>query len=214
METSAKPSPELEAVVLAAGLSSRVPEFKPLLPWFGTSVLGAVVAGFRSRCARVLVVTGHRRAEIEAALAGWPGVELVHNPDYREGMFGSVQAGLARVRAGRFFICPGDQPLVGPALLDLLLAAWPAEGDGRPRALAPSWRGRGGHPVLAEAALLPLAAAEPRGSSLKALLGRVDRRFVAVDDQGAVADIDSVDDYRRLLGLAASEDNERSRHEQ
>lgn len=32
------------------------------------------------------------------------------NPDYRRGMFGSIQVGVSEVRSEHFFICHGDMP--------------------------------------------------------------------------------------------------------
>ena len=49
-----------------------------------------------SRAKPVIVVTGHEREKVEAALKGLP-VRLVHNPDYAEGLGTSLKAGIAAV---------------------------------------------------------------------------------------------------------------------
>ena len=59
------------AIVLAAGESRRMGTLKPLLPFGSGSVIGQVVRSLQaSPIDAVLVVVGHRGAEIAAHLAG------------------------------------------------------------------------------------------------------------------------------------------------
>src|SRR5690554_4236235 len=86
---------ELGAVVLAAGLSSRMgTRNKLLLPFHGEAILRRVVRACLAVCdLPVRVVTGHEADRIAALLADLP-VVLVHNPDYRAGQMTSLVAGL------------------------------------------------------------------------------------------------------------------------
>src|SRR5690242_19117683 len=87
------------AIVLAAGESRRMGQLKPLLPFGPRTVIETVVASLSaSRVGEILVVTGHRSEEVEAALAQAP-VRVVRNPDYRRGMLSSVQRGVAAAPA-------------------------------------------------------------------------------------------------------------------
>src|SRR6201987_4453208 len=78
-----------------------------------------------SKARPVIVVTGHQRERVEAALAGL-AVTFVHNPDYAEGMSTSVKAGIAAVPADAdgAIVCLGDMPQVDAKLIDRLLAAF------------------------------------------------------------------------------------------
>ncbi|MDR1376187.1 MAG: NTP transferase domain-containing protein, partial [Synergistaceae bacterium] len=100
------------AVVVAAGLSSRMGEFKPLLPFLGSTVIGTVVSTLRSAgAANVIVVTGRNAECLKTAL---PGVQYVHNASYASTpMFVSVGLGLAEAARGtdRIFFTPADAPL-------------------------------------------------------------------------------------------------------
>ena len=71
-----------------------------------------------SRADPVIVVTGHQRAEVEAALAGLR-VRIVHNPDFAEGLGTSLRAGIAAVPADAdgAIVCLGDMPQVDAALM-------------------------------------------------------------------------------------------------
>ena len=86
---------KIGAVVAAAGLSSRMGAFKPLLPFDGDTVIGRCIANLRGAGAEeIVVVTGHRGDELTAHLRSL-GVTTVHNPDYAcTQMFDSLKLGL------------------------------------------------------------------------------------------------------------------------
>ncbi len=95
----------------------------------------------------VIVVTGHQDREIRNALAGKP-VRFVHAADYAEGMAASLRAGIAALSGeiSAVLICLGDMPLVEPALLNRIVAAYdPVEGR---EIILPSFQGQRGNPVL------------------------------------------------------------------
>ena len=72
----------LGGVILAAGLSSRMKQFKPLMMIDGKSMIRHVIDLMRGAGAEtIVVVTGHNRARIEAHLAD-AGVLFAFNPDY------------------------------------------------------------------------------------------------------------------------------------
>ncbi|MBU1154295.1 MAG: NTP transferase domain-containing protein [Proteobacteria bacterium] len=141
-------------LVLAAGLSSRMKQFKPLLPLGGQSVLARVVGLLRGAgAAPVLVVLGHRATELEPVVRSL-GATPVLNPDYEQGMFSSLRAGLAALppTCRAFFLLPVDIPLVRPHTLARLHAAWD---QGRGPVLHPTFQGEWGHPPLIAASLAP-----------------------------------------------------------
>ena len=86
-----EPAPEngrrVAAVVLAAGRSTRMGAINKLIAEIGGKPLVRIAAeqALASRAKPVIVVTGHERERVEAALAGLP-VRFVHNPDYAEGL--------------------------------------------------------------------------------------------------------------------------------
>ncbi len=60
----------ISAILLAAGLSSRMGQPKLLLPWGGTTVLGQVVSTFAAAgIEEIIVVTGGAREQIEGLVA-------------------------------------------------------------------------------------------------------------------------------------------------
>jgi molybdenum cofactor cytidylyltransferase len=142
-------APRIAALVLAAGQSRRMgPENKLLADVDGKPmVVRAVEAARASQAETVIVVTGHERDRVEAALEGLP-VQFVHNPDFAQGLSTSLHRGLAALPAGTdgVAVCLGDMPRVEAAAIDRLIAAFdPIEG----RAICvPTWDGKRGNPVL------------------------------------------------------------------
>lgn len=182
----------IAAVVLAAGTSSRLPDHKLLLPLGKQSVIERVVeVALAAPLDPVVVVLGHRADEVAAVLGSRP-VLRVHNPYYAQGQSTSVRAGLAALpggaRAAVFFL--GDQPLVGPAVVEALVAAYLRTGAW---VVYPTYQGRRGNPVLfAREAFAHLAALEGDQGG-RGLIDVLKERALSVPvaDPGVLFDIDT-----------------------
>jgi len=148
--TAPKAAPRIAAIVLAAGRSARMgPDNKLLAPMpDGRPMIAQTVDHVLASTARpVIVVTGHQDAEIRAALSDRP-VRFVHAEDFAEGLAASLHAGIAALSSGlgAALICLGDMPLIAPATLDRLIAAFdPTEGR---EIILPTFEGQRGNPVL------------------------------------------------------------------
>jgi len=143
------PTHRIAAVVLAAGRSTRMGAVNKMLAEIGGKPLVRIAAeqALASRARPVVVVTGHQREKVEAALTGLP-VRFVHNPDYAEGLGTSLKAGIAAVPADAdaAIVCLGDMPQVDGALIDKLLAGFDPERGAL--VVVPSIDGRRGNPVV------------------------------------------------------------------
>lgn len=189
------------AVILAAGFSSRMGGFKPLMDLGGMTVLSRCVHAFREAgIGSPLVVTGHRASEVEAE-AVLLGVSATRNDEYADGMFSSVRtaacacAGLSGLDA--FFILPADIPLVRPATLILMLDAY----DGR--VAYPVFADERGHPPLIPASLIPRILAHDGRGGLQGLLESEPSLDVPVWDRGILLDADTPDDFAVLRRRAS-----------
>lgn len=192
----------LGGVIVAAGCSSRMGAFKPLLPLdeMKTPILRQEVNLLLSQgVSHVLVVTGHRAKEVERTLSGSPKtVRTVYNPNYREDMFRSVQAGVAALPEGidGFFFLPADCPAVEPATLERLAAAFETV---CPPLCVPQYGGRRGHPPLISTELKgPLLAYDGEGG-LKQFLRQYQALEIPVDDPEIMRDMDTPEEYQALL---------------
>jgi len=144
-----KKQQHVAAVVLAAGRSTRMGAVNKLIAEIGGKPLVRIAAeqALASRASPVIVVTGHERDKVEAALADLP-VRVVHNPDYADGLGTSLKTGIAAVPADAdgAIICLGDMPQVDARLIDKLLAAFDPEKGAL--VVVPSIEGRRGNPVV------------------------------------------------------------------
>jgi molybdenum cofactor cytidylyltransferase len=143
--------PNISAILLAAGLSSRLgrDRNKLLIPLGGVPAVRRVALALtESGAAEVIAVTGHEAPEVEAALAGL-GITTIHNPDYETGQASSLTAGLKNAAPGAdgFLFVLGDQPLLEARLIDTLIQAFAAS-RGNALAAAPFFGGRRGNPAI------------------------------------------------------------------
>ncbi|MGF1426036.1 nucleotidyltransferase family protein [Kitasatospora sp. LaBMicrA B282] len=189
----------MAAVVLAAGGGRRLGgRPKALLPFRGRPLVEHAVEVVRAGgCTPVLVVLGAAREQVLAE-ADLTGCTVLANPDWAEGMGGSLRAGLAALPPG----CSGalvalvDTPGVTPAAVARLVAAHRAGAE----LAAASYTGRRGHPVLIGAAHLAEAAAGARGDAgARALLARrsAQLRLVECGDVAVPDDLDTPADLAR-----------------
>ena len=189
-------------LILAAGESRRMGSPKALLRYREETFLDTLTALFGRRCPVVIVVLGSQAAQIRSA-ALRPATFVV-NPDYARGMTGSLQCGLRALppEADAVLFTLVDHPAVAPATIDALLA--PIQ---RPAPLlrVPRYRSQRGHPIWFSRDLAPEFLALPPDGAARDVVRRHRNRteFLDLDDPGIVADIDSPDDYRALLGAGA-----------
>lgn len=200
-------------LILAAGLSSRMGCFKPLLPLANSSVVRTAIAGcLEAGIRNIVVVTGHRRSELLAEISNLP-VQTVHNECYRGGMFSSVLTGVKALPADiqAFYLLPGDMPLVQPSTYTALALAFkPGLG-----VIYPEWQGRRGHPPLIAASCIPELLKWHGEGGLRCFLQQYAQlsATVSVSDPGILLDMDTPTDYQRLQEYTC-ESKEANMHKQ
>ena len=202
-----KPEPVLgragvAAVVLAAGQSTRMAPYHKLLvaDRGGKTMIARVVDNVLSSGVRpVLVVVGHREAELRAALGGRP-VTFVAAADYAAGLSASLKAGIAAVpdTARGAIVCLGDMPLVTGRMLDRLVAAYDP-GEGRSIVL-PVHGGKPGNPVLWDRRYFGEILALSGDSGARKLLDRHAEQVAEVDlgDDAVLRDFDTLESLATL----------------
>lgn len=187
-------------VILAAGAARRFGRPKPLLDFGGEPLIRRVVRqAVASRLADTQVVVGYRGEEIGFALAGH-AVSIVDNPRWSEGQSTSVRAGVSHLPSSTeaaLFI-NADQPFVTTELIDRLVATWKRTGAG---IVVPACEGRRGSPVLFAHRLFSELEAIEGDRGGRQLFERHEHELHEMpwSEPLALADIDTEDDYRRLL---------------
>ena len=187
-------------LVLAAGLSRRMGEFKPLLPFRGKTLIENTIDSILSSGAhQVVVVTGHRADELEAVLGEkYEGrVILTRNHEFATtDMLHSIQIGCkAMPECDAFFLLPGDMPVVEPATFRKMLL----QRDGTLGVIFPTLDGYRKHPPLVDYRLIPQILGFHGEGGLRQFWQEREAmvRTVAVDDAGVWVDLDTQEDYKK-----------------
>ena len=188
-------------MILAAGLSERMsgPLPKQLLPvGGGTLVSLAVRHAEESKLDRVVVVTGHRAAEVAASIAGGRAT-IVENPHYRHGNMTSFRVGAgALADCDACVVLLADMPGVTTEMIDRLVAEWE---QNRPWAAVCSYRGRLAHPLLLSAAALLEATGVEGANGVWRFLGAAADRVVEIPfDRAVPLDVNTAADYDLIAG--------------
>lgn len=190
------------ALIAAAGLSSRMGSFKPLLLLGEKAALEHVVDNFRMAGVDwVVVVAGHKADDLMPLLRK-KGAVVLHNPDYEtSGMFESVLIGLnyLKNKCRAVYIQPGDMPCIRP---ETICRLWDAMQESGADVAHPSYLGKKhGHPVLFSAgavgALLAHDGTDGLRGAIRTIAGtKID---VTVEDSGVMLDMDRPEHYQNLL---------------
>ncbi len=189
----------ITAIVLAAGLSTRMGTQKLLLPWGDTTVIGNVLATLKkSGLSAIRVVTGGAQAALRDVVRNM-GCELVFNKDYANGeMLTSVQVGIKDLgtEVEAILIVLGDQPQIEGRVVVQILEHF--EGNHHPL-IVPSYHMHRGHPwLLARPYWEEVMALKPP-STLRDFLNTYQDHieYLTVDTPRILQDLDTREDYTR-----------------
>ncbi len=182
------------AILLAAGESRRMGSPKPLLAWQGSTLIEYQISQLREAgVADVIAVLGHRAQDI-LPLVTAAGARGIINENYREGRASSLRTGADAVMgAETIVIISVDQPR-SAAVTRRLLA------EHTSGITVASHRGRRGHPVILDGALLvELREVDETTQGLRAVLARhaPDVREIAFESAAVLLDLNTSEDYRQ-----------------
>lgn len=210
-----------DGMIVAAGLSSRMGGFKPLMDLGGKTFIAREIQTLRSGGVRdIAVITGHRADEVEeAARAASQGdIHFLRNDRYEQTkMFDSVRMGLeyferkshtpeGKSLDGIFFL-PVDVPLFTQFTMEY--EKWRFESDSGKETpgevYCPYYEGAPGHPLLIRVSALQELLAHDGERGLKGAYERLGERVIHLDvtDRASVMDADTKEDFCRLQEHAA-----------
>jgi len=192
------------AIILAAGYSSRMGSFKPLMEIDGKTALQRCIELFEDCGIKdITVVTGHLNDSIEKELSSVRGgldeIRIVLNEEYSKGMFTSIKAGVRSLpkETSAFFILPVDIPAVQVCTIKKMLKSYEKIKGG---ILYPVFGDEKGHPTLLSYSLYEeILNNDPQGG-LRELLSRHKKHwhYVQVADRGILLDMDTKEDFQVL----------------
>jgi len=193
-------------IILAAGLSSRMGNPKPLLQLGGKPAIIKLIDSFYDAgVSKVFAVTGHNREMMEPFIRN---AEAVYNPDYNDGMITSIKSGLSAALKyddwdGALFT-PVDHALIRPYTIKLLINEFQ---PGMESVIFPAFNGRRGHPPLLSRGMAgKLCDMDGPWGAKRFLFSQGDAiRDVEVGSDDMFADMDTPEDYETMKRLCARE---------
>ena len=194
----------VSVVVLAAGAGSRFGGGKLLARFGGRALIEATLDGLRGAPVDETIVVVGTEGERLRSVSTAHGARVVENRDWAEGMSTSVRAGLDACSPGSraAVVVLADQPLVGAGAVGRLVEAF----ESGARVAVATYGGEPRNPALIAREIWPLLGREMSGDrGARAVLARHPELVTEVpcDDVADPADVDTVEDLRRLEELTA-----------
>jgi molybdenum cofactor cytidylyltransferase len=189
----------ISAMLLAAGESRRMGDFKQLLEYSGKTFVETCVDNLLlSRVDEVVVVTGHRDEDVRRAIGDRP-VRFAYNAEYREGMSSSIKRGALALSpdARACLIALVDQPQISVDVINRVIEEYEKN---RPLIVIPTFQGRKGHPVILDLKLREeILAMDPRQGLRQVVQAHASEILrVDVSEEAVLIDCDLPEDYRRI----------------
>ncbi len=191
--------PRVGAIILAAGMSTRMGVPKFLLPIQSQPMIHyPIKLALQYKLNPILIIAGRHLNEIKEATSFFPGITYVHNEHYQTGMASSLKKGIegmqGKVDAAMIFLA--DQPFIPGFVVKSMLEAYM---DGS-LIIRPCFAGQDSHPVLFDASLFPLFAKLQGDEGGRRIINHqpssgVKRLFF--EDSEAGLDIDTPEDYQK-----------------
>lgn len=201
--------PIINALLISAGYSGRMGDFKPLIKLEDKTFISTITEKLLSVCKEVTVVTGYRNFDVEEEIRKTfqseckeqaPRVKCVFNPDYKDGMFSSVQAGLASMQNSDWvFFHFVDQPGMPQNFYEELVAQVEDKYDW----IQPVYEMKEGHPVLFKNTIIPKVLESPSNYRMKLIRGddEVRKKYWFTGYDFILEDIDTQDDLKKFLDV-------------
>jgi len=194
----------ITGIILSAGYSSRMSEFKPLALYKGKSFVENIIIKLNEVCEKVIIVTGYKKELLKEEILKnkkiTDKIVFVHNKNFDVGMFGSIQAGILECADCDWAVIHQvDQP----ALPQKFYGDFINEIDNKHNWVQPKYKDKCGHPVLVNKSLFGLILNEKVESNLKIVSGNkmFIKKIWECDYREILQDIDTEKDYRDLVQI-------------
>lgn len=197
--------PIIEGLLISAGYSSRMGDFKPLLKVENESFIVAVIRKLLLVCDKITVVTGFNSELIEQELenvfekeinSSSPKLNIVFNADFHNGMFSSVQCGVASINNSDWVLMHFVDQI---GLPNKFYTEFVSEIDDNHDWIQPIYDMKQGHPVLFKKTCFEKILQSPSYYRMKLIRGddEVIKKYWFAEFPGILEDIDTQEDYVR-----------------
>jgi molybdenum cofactor cytidylyltransferase len=190
----------ISAILLAAGESRRMGDFKQLLAFQGKTFVECCVDNLLATSVdEIVVVTGHRQSEVRQALANRQ-IKFAFNSDYQTGMSSSIKCGVQSLdeKTTAILIALADQPHIHSSIMNKVIIAYQTE---HPLIVVPVYANRRGHPIILDAKLREEILAVDPAEGLRQVVQAHKEQALYLDmmNDSILLDFDYPQDYQKFL---------------
>ncbi|MDQ0184299.1 nucleotidyltransferase family protein [Cytobacillus kochii] len=194
----------IKAIILAAGLSTRMGRSKQLLPFKGVTMLHYVIEQvLKLHCKEVIAVIGHDAVTImEEIKINDPSFSWAYNSDYANGQSSSLYKGLTQVAFPKedALVFLGDTPFIEKETSEMIIQRGQqlARDKNHPISIRPSCDQTPGHPVYFANINNTMIQSIQQQSGKNFIQTIPYKEEIAVNDRGILLDIDTIKEYEKL----------------
>ncbi|MBG0764637.1 MAG: NTP transferase domain-containing protein [Tissierellales bacterium] len=192
---------KIGAVIVAGGMSSRMRDFKPLLPIGSKSMIETTVENYKQLgVEEIVVVTGYRSEDIEESLKE-KNLNFIKNKHYNKThMYDSVCLGLKELSEDTdyTFISPADSPFVQQFTLKKMVDEINISNH---ELIQPVYEGKDGHPIILKKEFFKIILEHDGTMGMQGVIKNNNKKCgkLSFVDQGIVMDADRPNDYFKIL---------------
>lgn len=189
-------------LIIAAGFSSRMGKFKPLIDWNEKPFLTNIIDKLKLVCDKIVIVTGYNSEAIEKYYSDLKQpnknkIKLIKNSDYEKGMFTSLKAGLNKITENSWVLYHlVDQP----NLPNEFYQEFVAQVDETHNWIQPTFKRRKGHPILFNKKVISLILKSEDNSNLRivSLSNKTIKKYWKCDYKEVHSDFDTPKDLEKF----------------
>jgi len=205
----------IAGLIVSAGKSARMGEFKPLLNYKGETFIHQIIARLDTVCRYIIIVTGFdserlRNETINALMDR--GQELIlnkikfaENIEYEKGMFSSLQRGLKELLDSNLNTAGADWLIYHfvdqPGLPNDFYSGFIEQIDNNYNWIQPSYKNRMGHPILLGNDLFNTILQADSKANLREIsrLSLIKKKIWECSYKNILQDLDTWEDYMSRL---------------
>lgn len=195
----------IAAIILGAGLSTRIGRDKLILPWKNTSLLGKIVSTLAASGIQDIIVVIRPNHEplsrhIQQLSRDFPVRPTINDTFRPEDMVTSIQYGLKAIQPSytATLIALGDQPQIQEETIRKIIINYTQTNN---PIVIPSYKMRRGHPWLISSKIWPQFLNIQYPHTPRDFLGQYKNEisYIDIDNNSVLKDIDTFEEYQNFI---------------
>lgn len=190
----------ITAIVLAAGMSSRMKEYKILLDINGKPLIQYALQSIHNLTNNIIIVGGYNFSTLATYLSFLPeakNIDIVYNKNYKNGLSTSLITGLDMAEpTDSILICLGDMPNIPRTLIEQMICVFHTVSEDT--IIAPFCNGKRGHPVIIPKKYFSEIRSLQGDKGASSLLKKYQSHIygITTDSTGIFLDLDNTEDIK------------------